>query len=138
MRFKVPQNIDMQDRVIGPLTMVQFVELVVAFGVGYMVYNSLPSPLSWFVLIPVAILSLAVVFLKVNERPFHIFLLSVIQYFTSPRQRLWKQDEAPDTTYVFTHEQKKIKVVESKNISQEEISAAAKKIDESEYFKVRK
>ena len=35
MRYKVPQNIDMEDRIVGPLTMVQFV--IVMIG-GMIVY----------------------------------------------------------------------------------------------------
>ena len=97
MRYKVPQNIDMQDRILGPLTMVQFIYAVVGGGFCYAIYMSpIPKPYSFILIVPVALLVLALDFLKINERPFLDFLLSIFEYTSVPRQRLWHHENASD------------------------------------------
>ena len=67
MRYKVPQNIDMQDRILGPLTMVQFIYAVVGGGFCYAIYMSpIPKPYSFILIVPVALLVLALDFLKIK------------------------------------------------------------------------
>jgi hypothetical protein len=94
MRYKVPQNIDMPDRILGPLTMLQFVYAVVGGGAAYVAFMALPYPLSYVTAILIGLLTLAIVFLKVNERPFTHFLLSLLQFITIPKQRTWHKGDS--------------------------------------------
>ena len=94
MRYKVPQNIDMPDRILGPLTMLQFVYAVVGGGAAYVSFMALPYPLSFVVAILIGLLTLAIVFLKVNERPFTHFLLLLMQFITVPKQRTWHKGDS--------------------------------------------
>ena len=91
LRFKVPQNIDMQDRIVGPLTMIQFVYAVIGAGIAYALYSKLPAPLGLITAVPIVLFTAAVDFLKVNERPFLDFFFSAIAFASSPKQRLWHQ-----------------------------------------------
>jgi len=120
----------MQDRVIGPLTMIQFVQLIVGFAVCYVIFNAIPRPLSYFVMIPVAVLFLAIVFIKVNERPFSVFLLSIVQFLTLPRKRVWKETDSGDTKYQFYRKAEKKVAVEPKSISHDQITKVAQKFDQ--------
>jgi hypothetical protein len=94
MRYKVPQNIDMPDRILGPLTMLQFVYAVVGGGAAYVAFMALPYPLSYAAAILIGMLTLAIVFLKVNERPFMHFLLSALQFIGKPKQRTWQKGDS--------------------------------------------
>jgi hypothetical protein len=93
MEAKVPQRIDMEDKVIGPLTLTQFFYLL--FG-GLFLYllNSwtIDSPLRiiYYLLFPIVLtLSIALAFVKVQDRPFINFIGSLVRYMQRPRRRVW-------------------------------------------------
>ncbi|MDO8444271.1 MAG: PrgI family protein [bacterium] len=129
LRFKVPQNIDMEDRILGPLTMVQFVYAVIGFGICYIAANAIPSPFSYVIIAPVALFVICLDFVKINEQPFTHFIKSAIVYMTTPRQRFWHEGEDSDLSIEIYHAEKQQNIVQSKNISQQEISDFAKKTD---------
>ena len=131
MRYKIPQNIDMQDRIIGPLTMIQFVYAVVGGGLCYSIYMSIPAPFSYALVTPAAILTLAIVFLKINERPFLSFLLSVVQFYTVPRERIWHHiDNTNLEIEVYKPKVVAKPVVQAKVLTREEIADLARKMDQ--------
>lgn len=131
MRFKVPQNIDMPDRILGPLTMLQFIYAVIGGGGAYVCYMSLPSPLGVVVAFLVATFTLAMIFLKINERPFSHFLLSLIQFMSTPKQRVWQKGSSSDIRVEIYHAPKKNTgpVVAEKHLSHEQLAQYAKQID---------
>lgn len=132
MRFKVPQNIDMPDRILGPLTMLQFIYAVIGGGAAYVCYVSLPSPIGLLLAVIVALFTVAMIFVKVNERPFSNFLLSALKFFTTPRQRIWhKGGGAPANLNVEIYKTQKQAgpVVPTKHISKEDIAKIARRID---------
>ena len=87
--FTVPQFIDVEDKIIGPITTRQFIICLVGLGVLVPAWRFLD--LLSFVLI--ALLDFVVVgafaFVKINGRPFHYFVLNVIQTFKKPNLRIW-------------------------------------------------
>ena len=95
MRFKVPQDVQREDKIIGPLTLKQMGIVGIGGGFAYLIYVSLSK--SYFMEIwlpPVAIVSaitLAFAFLKIHNLPFHIFIMHFIEYKLLPRQRIWIQ-----------------------------------------------
>ena len=91
MRFEVPQFIEIEDKIFGPLTWRQFVYL--GGGVGAAVVMFLVFPFFVFVIVglPVALLAGALAFFPVNNRPFSYFLEAVYNYFTNDRLYLWHQ-----------------------------------------------
>jgi hypothetical protein len=95
MQYKVPQNVDIADKVIAGLTLRQFMFLMVAGGIILMSNYIFVSSLR-FLFIPVAIIlgviGLALAFLKVNDRPFEIFLLSAAKTFLLPSRRVWQKE----------------------------------------------
>lgn len=91
MRFEVPQFIEVDDKIFGPLTWRQF--LYLGGGVGMSVVMFLIFPLVFFVLfgIPLALLAGALAFYQVNNRPFSFFLESIINYIRKQHIYFWKQ-----------------------------------------------
>jgi hypothetical protein len=91
MQFEVPQFIEIEDKIFGPLTWRQFVYL--GGGVGAAVVIFLVFPFILFVLlgIPIAALATALAFFPVNNRPFSYFLEAVYNYVTSNKLYLWQQ-----------------------------------------------
>lgn len=131
MRFKVPQNIDMPDRILGPLTMLQFIYAVIGGGAAYVCYMSLPSPIGLFLAIIIALFTLSMIFLKVNERPFLVFLFSLIKFISSPKQRVWEKGQNSDIRVEIYKSNKADSGphIQRKNISHEDISRIAHRVD---------
>jgi hypothetical protein len=91
MRFRVPQFIDVEDKLFGPLTFKQFVYLAGGGGIVYFLFKALPFYISIFLILPIAALSLSLAFYKVNSRPFIFYLQSIFSYIFSSRVYVWKQ-----------------------------------------------
>lgn len=91
MRFEVPQFIEIEDKIFGPLTWKQFIYLGGGAGAGVIAFFWLPFLFFVFIAIPVGAFSAALAFYPVNNRPFSIFLESVYRYFTNNRLYLWKR-----------------------------------------------
>ena len=91
MQFKVPQNIDLEDKIIGPLTLIQFVYLMAGGMIIYIAYSTLSTGLFLVIAIPVGLISLALTFLKVQDQPFSHFVSSLALYVVKPRKRVWRK-----------------------------------------------
>ena len=91
MQFKVPQFIDIEDKLFGPFTFRQFVYMVGGGGMIFVIYKLLPLWIGIFLIIPIALLSLLLVFYKINEKPFIYYLQAAISYAVSSKLYLWKQ-----------------------------------------------
>lgn len=105
MRYQVPQFIEVEDKIIGPLTIKQFVYIVGGAGMAFIFYTYLPI---YIAVIPIAIiipLSLALAFYKKNNKPFIDFLESAFLFYTKQNLYIWKKQDkkaiattAPATT----------------------------------------
>lgn len=91
MRFEVPQFIEIEDKIFGPLTWRQFVYLGGGVGAAVVMFLVLPLFLSVILGIPIALLAAALAFYPVNNRPFSYFLEAVWNYFTNSRLYLWRR-----------------------------------------------
>jgi len=105
MRFQVPQFIEVEDKIFGPLTVSQFVYL--AGGIGFFIALWILLPL-WVAILfggPVALLGLTLAFYKVNDRPFIDVMQSAIEFQMRDRLYIWdkkrssKLKEAEQTSY---------------------------------------
>jgi hypothetical protein len=94
MQFQVPQFLDVEDKIIGPLTIKQFIYIIGGFGGGYVVFRFIPWTLvSVIPALAVVALGLALAFYRFNNKPFVFLLESGFLYLTSNRLYLWKKRE---------------------------------------------
>lgn len=92
MQFRVPQFIDIEDKVIGPLTLKQFGYIVGAGGVSFIIWTFIPSHfLAVLIIAPIAGLFISLAFVKYNNRPFGDFLESAFTYYIGSKIYTWKQ-----------------------------------------------
>lgn len=91
MNFQVPQFIEIEDKVIGPLTFKQFVYLAGGAGLGFLFYVWLGWYLGAIPIILVGGLALALAFYKVNDRPFIYVMEAFIRYNLSNKLYIWKK-----------------------------------------------
>lgn len=94
MRFEVPQFIEIEDKIFGPLTWRQFIYVGGGVGAAIAMFVTLPFILFLIFGIPLALISAALAFFPVNSRPFSFFLQAIYDYFRSKRLYLWRQDSA--------------------------------------------
>lgn len=97
-QFQVPQFIDIEDKLIGPLTLKQFFYLLGAAGVGLIGWFYLHIILFVIIALPVALLFVAMAFGKINGRPFPTVFTGAINYYLKPRLYLWRQDMKKPST----------------------------------------
>jgi hypothetical protein len=97
MRFKVPQFIDIEDKIFGPFTFKQFMYLAGGIGLSYLAYRVTPLPVAVFLIIPIMALSLSLTFWRINNKPFIFTLQAALQYFTRPKMYIWNRERATKT-----------------------------------------
>jgi hypothetical protein len=97
MQYQVPQFIEVEDKIFGPLTIRQFLYVAGAGGLCLIFFSILPFYLFIVLSIPVAALGAALAFIKINEQPFVVALEHGLSYFFGTKLYLWKQrkPEAP-------------------------------------------
>ena len=93
MRFTVPQFIEHEAKIVGPLTFKQFIYVGIAAAICFMIYFS--APFSVFVLASVFIIgaSIALAFLKIGGRPLPSVIGNFLKFKLSPRMYLWKKKQ---------------------------------------------
>ncbi|MFZ2523597.1 MAG: PrgI family protein [Minisyncoccia bacterium] len=95
MRYQVPQFIEIEDKVIGPFTIKQFVYVVGGAGLSFIIYTFLPLYIAFVLIAGVEALSLSLAFYKINNKPFIDFLESAFKFYTKPNLYIWKKEDKP-------------------------------------------
>lgn len=93
MEYQVPQFIEVEDRIIGPLTLKQFIYIAGGSGVCIVSFLKLPLIIALLISIPAAALVVALAFYKVNGKPFIEVLEAGFNYYTHGKLFLWKKEE---------------------------------------------
>lgn len=93
----MPQNIDMEDKIIGPLTLLQFVYLIAGGVIIYILLNTVNTTIFWILAIPIGFLSIALAFIKIQDQPFSRFLGATVLYFVRPQRRVWQKETILET-----------------------------------------
>jgi hypothetical protein len=88
-QFTVPQFIDAEDKIIGPITVRQFVILLIAGLLATLFYRLFDFSLFLLTAVPLLLFAGLLAFMKVNGVPVHFFILNVIQTFRRPALRVW-------------------------------------------------
>ncbi|MDO8548452.1 MAG: PrgI family protein [bacterium] len=98
MRYQVPQFIEVEDKIFGPLTFKQFIYLAGGGGLCLLFFTLLPIYLTVLFGIPVMAFALALAFYKVNGRPFIVSVEHAFGYFFGHKLYLWKQRQQVQQT----------------------------------------
>ncbi len=90
MRYQVPQFIEVEDRIFGPLTLKQFIYLAGGVGLSFTLWRFLPLFFAFIFIAPIAALSMGLAFYKVNNRPLLTTIEYAINYLFGIKLYLWK------------------------------------------------
>ena len=92
MRFQVPQFIEVEDKIFGPLTLKQFIYLAGGAGLSFMFYAILNNLL--LSIIPILVTMAAagmLAFFKVNKRSFIEVVESATKYYFGNKLYIWRK-----------------------------------------------
>jgi len=91
--YKVPQDVEAEDKLLGPFTFRQFIYLIIV---------AVAIALAWGlaqILLPLAILPLPIILFfgalalpLRKDQPMEIYMAAVVSYFLRPKKRLWQAD----------------------------------------------
>ena len=91
--YKVPQDVEADDKLLGPFSFKQFVFLIVAVGMialAWGLFSVLP-PLA-IIPVPIALFFGALALPLRKDQPMEVYLAAVISFMLKPKQRLWRAD----------------------------------------------
>ncbi len=93
--YKVPQDVEAEDKLIGPFSFRQFIYLIVVAIAGFVgfVLAQVLLPLAIIVL-PVILLFGALALPLRKDQPMETYLLAVIRYYLKPKRRMWDPEGA--------------------------------------------
>jgi hypothetical protein len=117
--YKVPQDVEAEDKLIGPFSFRQFIYLLIA-----LISIALGWGLSRFFLplanipLPLVILFGALALPLRKDQPMEIYLTAVVSFYLKPRKRLWQPDGIQSLVEVTAP--KIVEVKRSKDLSQTE------------------
>ena len=79
-------------KLIGFLTIKQFIYLIIFVPIGVIIFYTFPIPiLNIFLGIVVALIGVAFAFIPINDRPMEVWIRNLIKRLTSPTQYLYKK-----------------------------------------------
>jgi hypothetical protein len=91
-KFIVPQFIDKEDQILGPITVRQFLISLVTFFAVFIEFKIF----AFLYFIPIGLFTLAFGatfgFVKINGQPFHIFFINFLQTSVRPKLRVWDKN----------------------------------------------
>ena len=93
MEYQVPQFIEVEDKIVGPLTLKQFIYLAGAVGICVILFSYLPIIFAVLLSLPVIGLGAALAFYKMNGKPFISVIEAGFSYYTGKKLLLWKYTE---------------------------------------------
>ena len=92
-KFIVPQFIDNEDKILGPVTVRQFILSLVSGFFIFIEYKIFTTAPFIFAAVLTAAVGGAFGFIKLNGQPFHIFFLNFVRTMSRPKLRVW--DKTP-------------------------------------------
>jgi len=93
MQFNVPQFIEIEDKILGPLTLKQFLLFLGAALVLIFLWYLFRLAVVIIVGVPLLLFLGAGVFIKINGRSFFIYILSWFKFWASPRVYVWRRKQ---------------------------------------------
>ncbi len=91
MRFKVPQFLDIEDKIFGPFTFSQFIYLAGGGAICFVIYKWLGLTLGFVPILLIGGFSAALVWYKINGKPFIYTVEAAIKYFFQTKLYIWKK-----------------------------------------------
>lgn len=95
-QYNVPQFVEVEDKILGPLTLKQFLTFLAGGMVVLVLFLLFDLGLFfWFASIPVAIVTAFVALGRINGRPVLSHLVPLFSFVKRPKRRFFKRESSP-------------------------------------------
>jgi hypothetical protein len=131
-QYNIPQFVDSEDKIFGPVTIRQFAVLAIGVVIGGFLWYFKPNMGVFFLSVaPVVAATFAFAFIKINGQNFDIFLTNIVIYIIKPTLFLWSRDVDPTRSVIkMTIQKKKASYRREKNeYSQSRVEEVAWTLD---------
>ena len=119
--YKVPQDVEAEDKLLGPFTFRQFIYLLVSAGGIAVIFGLFQIfPLLAIIPIPVVLFFLVLALPLKKDQPMEVYLASIISFYLKPSIRLWMSGQKESTIKITAP--KIIEKPRARNITEEEAS----------------
>ncbi len=131
MQFQVPQNITMEDKIIGPFTAIQFGIMIVGGGLAFVVFSStsIPSPFNLAGGLFFGLITIVLAIGKFNDQPMYRFFRFILAFIASPKVRIWRKVGAEGTLVRETVVEQTKEHTSNKRVSRQDLANLSKIID---------
>jgi hypothetical protein len=92
-QYVVPQFIEIEAKIFGPITARQFIICLIGAGFMFLAYKLADFVLFILEGLIIFIITGFFAFVKINGRPFYYFLLNLIQTLQRPNLRVWQKEK---------------------------------------------
>jgi hypothetical protein len=121
--YKVIQDIEAEDKLVGPLTLRQFIYAAIGAIAGYICFLGISkgAPVIMVVFLPIMLACGFFAFPWKGDQPTEIWALARLRFAIKPRRRIWDQTGVKD--YVTITVPKKIEVHYTNGLNQDEVAS---------------
>jgi hypothetical protein len=91
VRFQIPQFIEVEDKIFGPLTLKQFLYLAGSAGIVVVLWRALPLFFAILFGLPVIIFGVMLAFYRINNKPLIFTIEAAVHYLLSPKLFVWRK-----------------------------------------------
>lgn len=129
MQFNVPQFIDIEDKIVGPLTAKQLGWLAAGGATLLILYSTLDMAAFIPAAFVVSGLTGALAFYRPYNQPLVKFILSSILFFVRPKMYIWRRISEGIENFKHKGKKKEEKIAERKHASNAKIEEIGKMLD---------
>lgn len=95
MRFQLPQFIETEIKIVGPFTIKQFMWIAAGATLLFLDFSISQNFWAFVIAIPVAAISLAFAFLKIDGMPLINYASNALSFAFGTKQYIFKEEEQP-------------------------------------------
>ncbi len=117
--YKVPQDVEADDKLLGPFTFRQFIYLMIVFGMIVLAVALFQVfPLLAIIPIPIALFFIILALPIKKDQPMETYLAALLSFYIKPHKRFWVPGQSNSTILITTP--KKTEISRTRNITEEE------------------
>ena len=119
--YKVPQDVEADDKLLGPFTFRQFVYLMIVFGLIMLMVGLFQIfPLLAIIPIPVAIFFAILALPLKKDQPMETYFAALLSFYLKPNKRYWMPGQSESTILITAP--KKVEASRARDITEDEAS----------------
>lgn len=103
MQFQIPQFIEREARIVGPLTLKQFIYLGIPGMIAFIFYFTAPFMIFLIAAAFLGMIGLALAFMRTGGKSFPELVMNALQFSMKPKTYIWRKDrvvrKAEEKTY---------------------------------------